>query len=116
MDEETFRRGIDLFNRREFFECHELLEEIWTPSRGPERLFLQALIHFAVGFYHQQRRNPVGAERQLRKGLRKVQGYLPRYAGVDTFALREEVTQFLAGDHQDKFPCIHREESTPPRR
>ncbi len=89
------RRGIDLFNRREFFECHEVLEEIWTPARGPERLFLQALIHFAVGFYHHQRRNREGAERQLRKGLKKIEAYLPEYKGVDTERLREQVAQRL---------------------
>jgi predicted metal-dependent hydrolase len=76
--------GIDLFNREEFFECHEVLEEIWTPERGPRRKFLQALIHFAVAFYHDQQRNPVGARRQLRKGLRKISEYLPEYEGVDT--------------------------------
>ncbi|HYM10014.1 MAG TPA: DUF309 domain-containing protein, partial [Bryobacterales bacterium] len=53
-------RGIALFNGRQFFECHEALEEIWMPARGPKRLFLQALIHFAVGFYHHQRSNREG--------------------------------------------------------
>jgi len=42
-------RGIELFNDAKFFECHEVLEEAWTPERGPRRLFLQALIHVAVG-------------------------------------------------------------------
>ena len=32
-------RGISLFNHGEFFECHEVLEEAWTPQRGPRRLF-----------------------------------------------------------------------------
>ena len=59
------QHGIDLFNRREFFVCHEVLEEIWTPERGPRRLFLQSLIHFAVAFYHDQRGNPVGATLQI---------------------------------------------------
>ena len=94
--EPVFRRGIDLFNDRSFFECHEVLEEIWTPSRGAERLFLQALIHFAVGFYHHQRRNQAGAQRQLRKGLRKISGYLPEFLGVDTEKLHEEVRLRLA--------------------
>ena len=43
-----FEQGIELFNRQEFFECHEVLEAVWTPARGPERLFLQGLIHFAA--------------------------------------------------------------------
>jgi len=116
MHEETFLRGLDLFNRGEFFECHEVLEAIWTPARGPERLFLQALIHFAVGFYHHQRDNRLGAERQLRKGLRKLAGYLPEFAGVDTLTLRDRVASLLerirAGERVDEFPRIRLEKST----
>jgi uncharacterized protein len=81
------QRGIQLFNQREFFECHEVWEELWTPERGPRRLFLQSLIHFAVGLYHTQRANPVGASRQLRKGLRKLAAYLPACESIDTARL-----------------------------
>jgi predicted metal-dependent hydrolase len=94
-EQALFRRGIDLFNRREFFECHEVLEEVWTPARGPERQFLQALIHFAVGFYHHQRSNQAGAERQLRKGLKKIEPYLPRFEGVNTRRLHDAVSKRL---------------------
>jgi len=88
--EPLYLRGIELYRAGEFFACHEVLEELWTPMRGPHRLFLQALIHFAVAFYHQQRRNPLGAERQLRKALRKLERYLPMYEGVDTATLHRE--------------------------
>jgi len=81
------QHGVDLFNRREFFVCHEVLEEIWMPERGPRRRFLQAIIHFAVAFYHDQRSNPLGASRQLRKGLRKLAPYLPSHEGIDTAQL-----------------------------
>ena len=95
-------RGIELYRTGRFFECHEVLEELWTPMRGPHRLFLQALIHFAVAFYHQQRRNPLGAERQLRKALRKLERYLPTYEGVDTATLYREgqacLLRILAGE------------------
>jgi uncharacterized protein len=85
--DEALAHGIRLFNHREFFECHEVLEAAWTPERGPRRLFLQALIHFAVAFYHDQRRNPAGSSRQLRKALRKLHAYLPAYEGIDTAEL-----------------------------
>jgi uncharacterized protein len=90
MSEPLYLRGIELYHAGKFFECHEVLEELWTSMRGPHRLFLQALIHFAVAFYHQQRRNPLGAERQLRKALRKLERYLPMYEGVDTATLHKE--------------------------
>ena len=88
--------GIELFNCREFFVCHEVLEEIWTPERGPRRLFLQSLIHFAVAFYHDGRGNAVGATRQLRKGLRKLERYLPVCEEIDTEHLYREGLASLA--------------------
>jgi len=111
-----FNHGIELFNRQEFFECHEVLEAVWTPTRGPERLFLQGLIHFAVGFYHHQQRNQAGAERQLRKGLQKIDGYLPEFWGIETSRLRDEVASRLlvierGGDIQG-FPRVERANST----
>jgi hypothetical protein len=104
-------RGIRLFNHREFFECHEVLEEAWTPERGPRRLFLQALIHFAVAFYHDQRKNRVGASRQLRKGLRRLSEYLPICEGIDTARLYREGLRVAAriesGVWLASYPKIH---------
>ena len=77
--------------------------------RGPHRLFLQALIHFAVAFYHQQRNNPLGAERQLRKALRKIERYVPSYEGVDTATLHREgracLARIMAGETQAPPRC-----------
>jgi predicted metal-dependent hydrolase len=104
-------RGIALFNHGEFFACHEVLEEAWTPERGPRRLFLQSLIHMAVGFYHHGRGNPAGATRQLRKGLRKLAGYLPVCESIDTARLEREARQALAriesGQPIPIYPLIH---------
>jgi len=104
------RKGIFLFNHGEFFECHEVLEEAWTPQQGPRRLFLQSLIHVAVGFYHSQRGNPVGAMRQLRKALRKLGPYLPSCEGIDTARLfaeaQERLARIEAGNAVGEFPKI----------
>lgn len=104
------QHGIDLFNCCAFFECHEALEEIWMPGRGPRRLFLQSLIHIAVGFYHVQRGNQAGAERQLRKGLKKLAGYLPEFEGVCTGELHRQTLECLAriqsGGEIGEFPRI----------
>ena len=91
-----FQRGVDLFNSEEFFDCHEALEEVWTFSQPPDRLFLQSLIHFAVGFYHHGRANRNGATRQLRKGLRKIEAYLPEWDGVRTGEIEGQVRTLLA--------------------
>jgi predicted metal-dependent hydrolase len=117
---ETARqRGIELFNAREFYECHEVLEDLWRPTQGVERFFLQAVIHFAVGFYHHQRGNQRGAELQLRKGLRKLAGYLPVFQGIDTAKLYREgqaaLETILAGGRIGRFPLLAACSSDAPR-
>jgi predicted metal-dependent hydrolase len=103
--EPLFQRGIELYHAGAFFECHEALEDLWRPMRGSHRLFLQALIHFAVAFYHMERSNRAGAERQLRKGLKKLSNYLPDYEGVDTGTLYREghvcLERILAGEEPE---------------
>lgn len=111
MREELFQRAVQLFNNREFFECHEALEEAWMPERGARRLFLQGLIHLAVGFHHSQRGNLAGASRQLRKGLYKLDAYVPTCEGIDTARLYREVLSVLdrveAGEVVADYPQIH---------
>lgn len=105
-----FCRGVDLFNAGEFYECHEVLEELWMHSQAPDRRFLQSLIHFAVGFYHHGRGNRNGATRQLHKGLKKIQDYLPVWDGVRTGSIEGEVrgrlAQIEAGLIVVAYPCI----------
>jgi predicted metal-dependent hydrolase len=114
------RRGIELFNKGEFFACHEVLEEAWTPERGPRRLFLQSVIHVAVGFYHCQRGNPVGARRQLGKALRKLAPYLPACESIDTARLYADAQAVAAlvdaGSEVLEFPRIHLHVTAAPSR
>ena len=49
---EEYLRGIELFNQGDYFECHEVLEDIWMVSCGQEKLFYQGIIMAAVAFYH----------------------------------------------------------------
>ena len=109
--DELLQNGILLFNNCEFFQCHEVLEEAWTNEVGPRRLFLQALIHLAVGFYHCERANPADARSQLKKGIRKLALYLPSCEGIDTARLHREALAALerieAGADNSIYPKIH---------
>jgi predicted metal-dependent hydrolase len=102
--DERVAHGIELFNSRQFFVCHEVLEEVWTPERDPRRRFLQSLIHMAVGMYHQERGNPEGAARQLRKGLRKLAENLPECEGIDTARLHADAARALEAIEQGRPP------------
>jgi hypothetical protein len=71
--ERYFREGVQEFNERRFFNCHETLERIWCTAEGDFRLLLQGMIHAAVALHHLNNKNRIGAERQLEKSLSKLQ-------------------------------------------
>jgi len=52
---EALREGIELFDQERFWECHEVLEEIWHPAKGKERDVIQGLILTAAAFVHFQK-------------------------------------------------------------
>ncbi|MBL0226060.1 MAG: DUF309 domain-containing protein [Geobacteraceae bacterium] len=71
-------RGIREFNNREWFECHETVEDLWIGSEGEVRDFYQGLIQVAVALHHWRNGNFGGAVSLLKGGA----GYLGRTAGV----------------------------------
>ncbi|WP_166822765.1 DUF309 domain-containing protein [Thalassoroseus pseudoceratinae] len=80
---EQYLHGIRLFNAEEFFECHDVLEELWTDIVGPERDFYQGLIQAAVALFHLTEGNWGGARRLSRSCLRYLTPYRPAYLGLD---------------------------------
>ncbi|WP_077618658.1 DUF309 domain-containing protein [Bacillus sinesaloumensis] len=52
---------------RDYFECHEVLEEHWKKKPIPERsIFWVGLIQIAVSLYHHRRGNLPGALRMMK--------------------------------------------------
>lgn len=69
-----WRQAVDLFNRERFFECHEVLEDLWRPlEAGPHKLFLQGLLQVGVGFHHLRQDNFRGAKNLLAAGIEKLE-------------------------------------------
>lgn len=93
---ERFTHGIDKFNEGEFYECHDILEDVWFEIRGQDRKFYQGLIHIAVGFYHiLHRNNRKGALSQLNKGITKLSVYKPAHQGVELENLLQSVDKCI---------------------
>lgn len=90
-----FDQGRQAFNHERYFEAHELWEELWTPMQGQERRRLQGLIHFAVGLYHLDRGNWIGASRQLHKGLDKTADCPADWRGIELEQARKAITGLL---------------------
>ena len=89
-------RGVDLFNREEFFEAHEVVEDLWNEISGPEKEFLKGFIQAAVALEHHRRGNG--------RGFRSVGDTSARYlgraardaGGLDVAALVRDLADFRA--------------------
>jgi uncharacterized protein len=66
-------KGIEEFNRGEFYECHEYLEEAWMQEPGRVRFLYQGILQVGVGFYHLQNGNWRGATGLLRNGAVRLE-------------------------------------------
>ncbi len=88
-------RGIEQFNRREFFAQHETLEDLWRGEPGDVRYLYQGILLVGVGFLHLERGNYRGALSKLEAGLEKLQWFLPNCQGVDVSRLVQETGRCL---------------------
>ncbi len=110
-DAEIFRRGVEHFNRREFFVAHEVWEEVWLTAAEPEKTFLQGLIQVAAGFHHYQRGNLAGTQSLTRAGLEKLDKHPHQHPELDVprliSALRLWQTQIASADAPEpEFPLL----------
>jgi len=91
------RKGIALFNAREFYEQHEEIEHEWHAERGEIRKLYQGILQIGVGFHHAIQGNHAGAVLLLTQGIDKVEAFVPVTMGIETGRLVEETRRALAG-------------------
>jgi predicted metal-dependent hydrolase len=75
--------GIRHFNRGDYFEAHEVWEDLWHDTAGPDRRFYQGLIQAAVAVYHAGNGNARGARRLFHSGRRYMSSYPQSHLGLD---------------------------------
>lgn len=92
--------GIAHFNRGEYFEAHEVWEDLWHETPGPDRRYVQGLIQAAVAVYHANNGNGRGARRLFDSGRRYMSGFGSPHLGLDAApfwaALGRALADFLA--------------------
>jgi predicted metal-dependent hydrolase len=86
-----YQKGIALFNAQDFFEAHEVWEELWHETRGEPRDFVQGLIQVTSAFHHFTNGNMRGAHILIKSGLELLAPYGDAYWGMDLAALRASV-------------------------
>jgi len=88
-----YLRGIEHFNACDFFEAHEVWEDLWADCSGPPRKFYQGLIQAAVALHHFGNGNTRGARKLHNSSRAYLEAYLPTYEGLD---LEKFLSQFQA--------------------
>lgn len=87
-----YLNGLRCFNAREFWECHEELEDIWLKLDGEPRRFYQGLIQLAAAFHHLYHTGRWSAAYRLfGQSREKLVGYQPRYMGLDVDEIVERL-------------------------
>jgi hypothetical protein len=79
---ERYQVGIRHFNAREFYEAHEVWEDVWRESHGMEKRFLQGLIQAAVGLHHHSTGNMVGACSLMARARRNLAACPGEFGGI----------------------------------
>src|SRR5271167_1325689 len=111
---EKFERGLEHFNAREFFEAHEVWEEVWLVEGEPEKTFLQGIIQIAAAFHHYRRGNTDGAETLLAAGIVKITRFPADHRGLAILDLREDAKWWaralgkMKRPGDEKLPAIRR--------
>ncbi len=79
---EQYREGIRLFNEEEFFDCHDVLEELWSETVGPERKFLQGLIQASIALFHFGNENFGGAKKLYLSAIKNLDFHGDEFMGI----------------------------------
>jgi hypothetical protein len=75
--------GLLFFNAGDYFEAHEVWEDLWADSHGDERRFVQGLIHAAVGLHHFGNGNLGGAVKLYHSGRAYMRPCPSPFWGLD---------------------------------
>lgn len=97
--DKRYHEFFKLFEEREYFECHEVLEEIWieetqcSTKNHPAIVLLQ----FSVALLHWKRGNFSGAQKVFSKSLEYLENSTSdlENLGIDSSNLKEEIDEIL---------------------
>ncbi|MEW4369071.1 DUF309 domain-containing protein [Paenibacillus kandeliae] len=99
--DELYVQYLIYFNRdQDYFECHEVLEELWL-EKNSEPVY-KGLLQVAVGLFHFRNgtvnhlyNKRLGAIKMLNSSLHKLQAYPQHTLGIDLKRLIEDVSLYV---------------------
>ncbi len=104
MIDKRFQEGLRLFKEKKFFECHDVIEELWleTPAEDPYRDLYKGVIQAAAALYQLERKIFSGAVGLYRSSLVYLEKYKPSALGLDVQGLVDEMNKSFKDLGQEK--------------
>lgn len=84
-----YEEFVRLFNERDYFEAHEVLEDLWVVEVGALKEFYKGLIMASVAICHWERGRPGAALRLHDLAMRRLAAVPAVHEGLDVKMLRE---------------------------
>ena len=89
--EQLFFEGLRAYEEKDFFEAHELWEELWSEYYLADRTLIQGLIQLAVSFVHLGNGNLNGAKSLMKKSADKFSSYSGLHRGINIDKLKQQI-------------------------
>ena len=83
VNDSRFEIGMKLFNSCQWYKSHDVFEEIWHETGGPERQLLQAILQVAVAQVHLENSNLNGATILYGEALGRLKKFKLSNLGLD---------------------------------
>ena len=95
INDSRFEIGMKLFNSAQWYKSHDIFEEIWHETGGPERQLLQAILQVAVAELHLENSNINGATILYGEALGRLKRCHSPDFGLDIARLCKCITKRL---------------------
>ena len=95
INDSRFEIGMKLFNSCQWYKSHDVFEEIWHETGGPERQILQGILQVAVAQVHLENSNINGATILYGEALGRLKRFELNDFGLDIEGLCKCVTKRL---------------------
>ena len=95
VNDSRFERGMNLFNSCQWYKSHDVFEEIWHETGGPERQLLQGILQVAVAQVHLENSNINGATILYGEALGRLKKFQLSNLGLDIEGLCKCVSRRL---------------------
>ena len=95
INDSRFELGMKLFNSCQWYKSHDVFEEIWHETCGPERQLLQGILQVAVAQVHLENSNINGATILYGEALGRLKTFQLANLGLDIAGLCQCITNRL---------------------